>query len=361
MAIARSKAHPSLRTSAGARFTTTRLRGNSHPAATIADRTRSAASRTAAAASPTTLTAGRRRSRSTSTSMGMASTPCNVPPATLTAMFASRLAWGKIGATGGVHARIAAVTRSQRGQVLTGTSGLTVRIGRGGRNAGDRGVGCRRVSDSVGHLMSGADAFLESRHPLPYETPPLRGPAHEPAQPVGGPGTVAPAMRLRADLRGCREGHTLPSDHRAEALTRPSPPPNPPAYDKPPQAGAADPRTSVRSEHTLVGQRRVSPGHEAQATGRRRSEAPPCPSAPPCHQRGLGPGSGKEADDRAPVRCGPRPRSAALLDQRDGHARFVGDLREQRPEVWFVVDEAHAAHCDSRSAASTTASVAFVP
>ena len=76
-AIGRSKAGPSLRRSAGARFTTTRVSGTFRLLWRMAERTRSRASCTAASARPTSCRPGKPGARSTSTSTGLASRPCS--------------------------------------------------------------------------------------------------------------------------------------------------------------------------------------------------------------------------------------------------------------------------------------------
>src|SRR5205085_5765634 len=74
-ASGRSKAGPTLRRYAGARFTVIRFNGNSKPELTMAARTRSRASRTALSARPTTVNAGRPRRMSASTQTRRALTP----------------------------------------------------------------------------------------------------------------------------------------------------------------------------------------------------------------------------------------------------------------------------------------------
>jgi len=69
-AMGRSKAEPSLRKCAGARFTVTRRRGHSKPALRMAAMTRSLLSRTVLSGNPTTVNDGNWRSVSTSTCTG---------------------------------------------------------------------------------------------------------------------------------------------------------------------------------------------------------------------------------------------------------------------------------------------------
>jgi hypothetical protein len=74
-AMGRSKAVPSLRTSAGARFTVTRRGGSGSPALARAAPTRSRLSFTPPAGSPTIVHCGKPRATSTSTSTSNASMP----------------------------------------------------------------------------------------------------------------------------------------------------------------------------------------------------------------------------------------------------------------------------------------------
>ena len=73
---------PSLRTSAGARLTVTRLSGNVYPLLRTAARTRSRASCTATSGSPTTLKPGNPWAMSTSTSTAAPSSPAVAPVST---------------------------------------------------------------------------------------------------------------------------------------------------------------------------------------------------------------------------------------------------------------------------------------
>ena len=75
-AMGRSKPGPSLRRSAGARFTITRVRGTLRPLWRRAERTRSRDSCTAASARPTMCSPGSPGARSTSTVTSWASSPC---------------------------------------------------------------------------------------------------------------------------------------------------------------------------------------------------------------------------------------------------------------------------------------------
>src|SRR5262252_11230343 len=74
-AMGRSKEAPSLRTSAGARFTVMRSEGKGKPALRMAVRTRSRLSRTAESGSPTVVNAGSPAVTSTSTRTSTPSTP----------------------------------------------------------------------------------------------------------------------------------------------------------------------------------------------------------------------------------------------------------------------------------------------
>ena len=74
-AIGRSNEVPSLRTSAGARFTVMRSDGKAKPALRMAVRTRSRLSRTAESGRPTVVNAGKPGATSTSTRTSAASTP----------------------------------------------------------------------------------------------------------------------------------------------------------------------------------------------------------------------------------------------------------------------------------------------
>src|SRR5438552_336637 len=85
-AIGRSKAAPSLRTPAGARFTVTRFDGYSKPALRSAARIRSLASRTAPSGSPTVVVCGRPEDTSTSTATRIASIPRSAPELTRASM-----------------------------------------------------------------------------------------------------------------------------------------------------------------------------------------------------------------------------------------------------------------------------------
>src|SRR5262245_35640759 len=81
-AIGRSKEAPSLRTSAGARFTVIRSWGKAKPALRIAVRTRSRLSRTAESGRPTVMNAGKPGDTSTSTRTSAASTPSRAAEST---------------------------------------------------------------------------------------------------------------------------------------------------------------------------------------------------------------------------------------------------------------------------------------
>src|SRR5438270_11898499 len=81
-AIGRSRPDPSLRSSAGARFTASRVRGNSRPLLRIAARTRSRASLTVVAARPTRTNATSPRPTDASTCTGRTSSPASTHEST---------------------------------------------------------------------------------------------------------------------------------------------------------------------------------------------------------------------------------------------------------------------------------------
>ena len=85
-AIGRSKAAPSLRSSAGARLIVMRSTGNSSPAFRIAARTRSRLSRTVESGRPTVVKDGRPGATSTSTKTSAASMPKTVAERTRASM-----------------------------------------------------------------------------------------------------------------------------------------------------------------------------------------------------------------------------------------------------------------------------------
>ena len=87
--MARSKPGPALRIDAGARFTVTRLSGNSKPELRIAARTRSRASRTARSARPTIAKLGRPARTSISTVTRRGSSPSMVKVVTRASMAAT--------------------------------------------------------------------------------------------------------------------------------------------------------------------------------------------------------------------------------------------------------------------------------
>ena len=105
-AIGRSKAGPSLRRSAGARLTTTRVRGTLRPLLRRAPRTRSRDSCTAASARPTISRPGRPGPMSTSTVTGRTSRPRR-PALPHRANIRSRVQSGNQWIRGKTHVRLA--------------------------------------------------------------------------------------------------------------------------------------------------------------------------------------------------------------------------------------------------------------
>src|SRR5690606_4875556 len=159
-AMGRSKAGPSLRTSAGARLTTMRLGGSGRPSCFNAARTRSRDSCTAAPGRPTSVKEGRPLVTKASTRTSMASTPTSVAEVARAYIDATVAGCAEVASEDWVSAGQAyAPTRSSRSWIVArtlvgderGASLVSVRVvpGRGSVPRGPRRCIVKRTQRSI--------------------------------------------------------------------------------------------------------------------------------------------------------------------------------------------------------------------